>query len=80
MSLTEQSMPKYRFTILMERDEDGVYVASCPALQGCHSQGDTYEQAVENIRDAIKLHIESRLSLGEPIPFEVAVDEVEVSA
>jgi len=71
---------KYQFTVIVERDEDGVYIASCPALQGCYSQGDTYEEALENLKDAIKLHIEARQSLGEPIPIEIAVDRVEINA
>lgn len=45
-------MATYRFTIVVEQDEDGVYIASCPALQGCYSQGDTYDEAVENLKDA----------------------------
>ena len=65
-------MARYEFSVIVERDEDGVYIASCPALQGCYSQGDTYEEALANLQDAIKLHIEARRSLGEPIPFEVA--------
>ncbi|MCL4459618.1 MAG: type II toxin-antitoxin system HicB family antitoxin [Chloroflexi bacterium] len=73
-------MTRYRFTILVEQDEDGVYIASCPALQGCYSQGETYEEAVTNLKDAIRLHIEARQAVGEVIPLEVAVDEVEVSA
>ena len=73
-------MRKYQFTVVVERDEDGVYISSCPALQGCHSQGDTYEEAIENLKDAIKLHIEARQSLGEPIPIEVAIERVEVHA
>ena len=73
-------MRKYQFTVVVERDEDGVYISSCPALQGCHSQGDTYEEAIENLKDAIKLHIEARQSLREPIPIEVALDRVEVHA
>jgi predicted RNase H-like HicB family nuclease len=72
-------MTKYRFTVVVERDEDGVYIASCPAMQGCHTQGDTYEEAVENLKDAIRLHIEARQQVGEAIPLEVAVDQVEVS-
>ncbi len=73
-------MSNYRFTVVVEKDEDGVYVASCPVLQGCHSQGDTYEEAIDNLKDAIRLHIEARLALGEAIPAEVGVDQVEVSA
>lgn len=72
-------MAKYRFNIVVERDEDGVYIASCPALQGCYSQGDSYEEAVENLKDAIRLHIEARRELGEPIPIEAVIDEVEVN-
>jgi len=70
---------KYQFTVVVERDEDGVFIASCPALQGCYSQGDTYEQALENLKDAIRLHIEARQSLGEPIPIEIAIDRVEIN-
>ncbi|MBC7318741.1 type II toxin-antitoxin system HicB family antitoxin [Candidatus Bipolaricaulota bacterium] len=72
-------MATYRFNIVVERDEDGVYIASCPALQGCYSQGDTYEEAVENLRDAIRLHIEARREVGEPVPIETVIDEVEVN-
>ena len=71
-------MTRYQFAVVVERDEDGVYIASCPTLQGCHSQGDSYEESVENLKDAIRLHIEARERLGEPIPNEVAVDRVEV--
>ena len=71
-------MPDYKFTVVVEKDEDGLYVASVPLLQGCYTQGETYEEALENIKDAIKLHIEARRTLGEPVPIEVAVDEVQV--
>ncbi|PJB70780.1 MAG: hypothetical protein CO095_08735 [Armatimonadetes bacterium CG_4_9_14_3_um_filter_58_7] len=40
-------------------------MASCPALKGCYTQGDTYEEAMENIRDAIRLHIDARQAIGE---------------
>jgi len=73
-------MPNYKFTVVVERDEDGLYVASVPLLQGCYTQGETYEEALENIKDAIKLHIEARKEVGEPIPIEVAIDEVRVIA
>jgi len=58
--------------VVIEADGDGYFV-SCPALQGCYSQGDTYEEAFENIKDAIKLHIEDRLADGEEIPHNVSV-------
>jgi predicted RNase H-like HicB family nuclease len=47
-------------SIVMELDSNGYFV-SCPALQGCYSQGETYEEAVLNIKDAIRLHLEDRL-------------------
>jgi predicted RNase H-like HicB family nuclease len=59
-------MKNYRFTVIVERDEDGYFVY-CPELQGCYTQGDTFEEAMANIRDAIKLHVEDRLASNEPI-------------
>ena len=68
------------FPIVVEADTDGYFV-SCPALQGCYSQGDTYEEAVQNIKDAIRLHVEDRLASGEEIPeyASVSLSTVEVS-
>ena len=57
----------YRFSVVIEKDRDG-YFAFTPELQGCYSQGDTYEEAKENIRDAIALLIEDRLESGEEVP------------
>lgn len=73
-------MKRYRYTVIVEKDEDGVYVASCPALPGCHTQGDTYDEALANLKDAINLNIAARRDLGEPIPIETAIDEVEIYA
>ena len=60
-------MKRLTLPIVIEEDSDGYFV-SCPALQGCYSQGDTYEEAVKNIKDAIRLHIDDRLADGEEIP------------
>ena len=60
-------MTKYKLTIIIEKDEDG-YFAFCPELQGCYTQGDSYEEVIENIKDAIKLHIEDRIANNEEIP------------
>ncbi len=60
-------MSTYRFSIVIEKNEDG-YFASCPELQGCYTQGDTYEDVMEKIEDAIRLHVEDRLEDGEEIP------------
>ena len=65
-------MASYRFAVVIEKDEDG-YFAWCPELQGCYTQGDTYEEAVANIRDAIRLILEDMLASGEPIPQPEAV-------
>jgi predicted RNase H-like HicB family nuclease len=50
-----------------DRDEEG-YFAFCPELQGCYTQCETYEEVLNNIKDAIRLHIEDRLEAGEGIP------------
>lgn len=73
-------MSTYRYHVIIERDEDGIYVVYCPALQGCYTQGDTYEEALRNVKEAIRVHIAARKQLGEPVPVEAALEEVEVSA
>lgn len=60
-------MKHYNVAIVVEKDKDG-YFAMCPDLQGCYTQGDTYEEVLANIRDAVRLHIEDRLASGEPVP------------
>ncbi len=72
-------MKNITLPIVIEADTDGFFV-SCPALQGCYSQGDTYEEAIENIKDAIKLHIADRLASGEEIPeVSVSLSTVEIA-
>jgi predicted RNase H-like HicB family nuclease len=65
-------MKQLTLPIIVESDSDGYFV-SCPALQGCYSQGDTYEEAVKNIKDAIRLHLQDRIASGEDIPEHVSV-------
>jgi predicted RNase H-like HicB family nuclease len=65
-------MRRVTLPIVIESDSDGYFV-SCPALQGCYSQGETYEEAIENIKDAIRLHIEDRIANDEEIPDKVSV-------
>ncbi|MDP2156116.1 MAG: type II toxin-antitoxin system HicB family antitoxin [Nitrospirota bacterium] len=60
-------MSIYKLSVVIEKDSDG-YFASCPELQGCCTQGDTYEEVLVNIKDAIRLHIEDRIECGEDIP------------
>ena len=68
-----------KFAITLEQDEDGFIVASCLALPGCHSQGRNEEEAITNIREAIRGYIASMRRHGEPIPSITEVREVEVA-
>ncbi len=69
-------MGKYR--VLIEPDEDGVYVAEVPTLPGCISQGQTRAEAIENIKEAIAAYLESLDAHGEPIPPPISEEIVEV--
>ena len=65
-------MQRYQISVVIEKDVDG-YFASCPELQGCYTQGDSYEEVLENIRDAIRIHIEDRREDREDIPHTEAI-------
>ena len=58
----------YQYKVTFEQDEDGVYIADVPALQGCHSFGHTLAEAEKNIREAIAGYIEARQKVGDPVP------------
>ena len=73
------SMKHLTLPIVVEADGDGYFV-SCPTLQGCYSQGDTYEDAVANIKDAITGYLASLKKHNEPIPPPITEEVVEVSA
>lgn len=57
-----------RYRVLIEVDEDGVFVAECPSLPGCISQGVTRTEAIENIKGAIAAYLASLEKHGEPVP------------
>ncbi|PIP22853.1 MAG: type II toxin-antitoxin system HicB family antitoxin [Candidatus Nealsonbacteria bacterium CG_4_8_14_3_um_filter_39_7] len=59
-------MTNYRFTIVIEKDKDGFF-ALCPELQGCYAQGETYEESLINIKDALRLHVKDRAEQKEKI-------------
>ncbi len=63
-------MATYRYTIIFDREPEGGYHAYCPALKGCHSQGDTLDEATNNIREAMAAYLESVEAHGEAIPRE----------
>ncbi len=65
-----------KFTVTFERDEDGVWIAECPAIPGCVSQGATKEEALENIKEAIRLCLEVRAERGLPLTIETRQVEV----
>ena len=65
-----------KITVTIDRDEDGVWVAECPSIPGCVSQGDTKEEALANIREAIELCLEVRAEKGMPLTIETRQVEV----
>ena len=65
--------------MIIEQDEDGVFVVECPTLPGCVSQGATRQEALDNIKDAIEGYIESLHKHGEAIPPSIHEEIVEVS-
>ena len=67
-----------RFTVTLDRDEDGAWVAECPAIPGCVSQGETREDALHNIKEAIAACLEVRAEKGMPLTIET--QQVEVTA
>ena len=67
-----------RYTVLLEPEEDGGFVVSVPALPGCISQGDTREEALANIREAIALYVEDCREAGDPVPKEADKEFAEV--
>lgn len=68
-----------KFRVVIEPDEDGVFVAECPALPGCLSEGKTRDEAVANIRDAIQGYLRSLEKHNEPVPGPATEEIVEVT-
>ncbi len=68
---------KYR--VLIEQDEDGIFVAEAPALPGCITEGSTRQEALANIQEAIALYLESLQAHDDPIPPSIEEEVVEVA-
>ena len=68
-----------KFRVLIETDEDGMFIATCPSLPGCVSQGKTRDEALTNVRDAMAAYVASLAKHGEPIPPSVTEEVVEVA-
>ena len=69
-----------RYTVILKPEEEGGFHIWCPALKGCHSQGDTQEESLNNIQEAIAAYLESLRDEGSPLPADVIVQQVEVAA
>ncbi len=67
-----------QFTITVDRDEDGVWITECPAIPGCVSQGQTKQEAIANIQEAIQLCLEVRAEKGLPLTIETRQLDVAV--
>ena len=67
-----------KFVTTLDRDEDGVWIAECPSIPGCVSEGETREEALTNIREAIAACLEVRADLGMPLTIETQHVEVAV--
>jgi predicted RNase H-like HicB family nuclease len=69
---------KYR--VCIEQDEDGIFIATCPALPGCVSEGGTREEATANAKEAIERYLRSLNRHNEPVPPGVSEEIIEVFA
>jgi predicted RNase H-like HicB family nuclease len=73
-------MEQRHYTVILEHEDDGGYHAFCPTLKGCHTQGDTLEEALANIREAIEAYVESLRKHGEAVPVEdILIKPIEVA-
>ncbi len=67
-----------KFRIVIEQDEDGKFIASCPTLPGCWSQGDTRDEARQNIAEAMAGYLDSLKKHGDPIPPPINEDVIDI--
>jgi predicted RNase H-like HicB family nuclease len=79
-SLRRSHLKKMKYRVVIEPDEDGVFVAECPALPGCVSQGKTRAEALANIKDAMTGYLASLKKHGEPTPPPISEEIVEIPA
>ena len=68
-----------KYTVLLEREADGGYVASVPVLPGCVSQGDTKEEVMANILEAMELYVDDCIAVGGPVPDEYSIELLELA-
>lgn len=80
---TERARPKHVFQVLVEQDEAGYFVAECPSLRACYTQGKSCEAVIENIKDVITLCLADMKERGEQIPPQpeiIGIKRVEIAA
>jgi len=75
---SNQGLFAMRYTVILEQESDGGYVATVPSLPGCVSQGDTRDEVMRNIREAADLYIEDCIAAGDPVPTEAGKEYVEL--
>ena len=70
------------YTVIVEKGRESGYIAYAPALKGCVSQGETREQVIKNIKEAMEIYVEALIEDGLPVPTEIGKDmmELEVAA
>ena len=76
--IIESESPSMRYTVILEQEPDGGYVATVPALPGCVSQGDTRDEVMGNIRAAADLYVEDCIASGDPVPTEAGREYFEL--
>ena len=67
-----------KYAVIIEQDENKVFVAHVPTLPGCHTEGDTLDEVLENIKEAIGLYVEYKKEVQDPMKF-IAVKTVSAS-
>ncbi len=73
MANREWKKATYSYSVIYESAPEGGYAATVPALPGCHTQGETLEEAESNVKEAIEVYVESLLAHGEPVPQELRI-------
>ena len=70
----------YRYTVVIEHCEEGGYFAMCPAFSGCHAEGETYEEALSEIKEVLKAFVEDYIAEGDQLPEDdITVTSVQVA-
>ena len=80
MPVEQRHGATHRFTVILEKEDAGGYHVFCPTLPGCHTQSETVEEGISNIREAIQLYVESLIEDRLPIPQETSNWQLRLSS